>query len=54
MIPFTNAADYLKWLPDARLVALPGVGHLPQEEAPEQALGRVRVFLEDRDLVPAG
>lgn len=50
MIPFRNSADYLQWLPDARLVALPGVGHLPQEEAPEQALGRVRAFLGNGDL----
>ena len=34
MIPFSNAADYLKALPHATLAALPGVGHLPQEEAP--------------------
>jgi pimeloyl-ACP methyl ester carboxylesterase len=45
MIPFTNAADYLKAIPGATLVPLPGVGHLPQEEAPERALHVVQAFL---------
>jgi pimeloyl-ACP methyl ester carboxylesterase len=45
MIPFRNAADYLRLLPDSRLAAMPGVGHLPQEEAPERALEPVRAFL---------
>jgi pimeloyl-ACP methyl ester carboxylesterase len=45
MIPFANSADYLRLLPDSRLAALPGVGHLPQEEAPEASLARVREFL---------
>ena len=34
MIPVSNAADYLRAVPDARLERLPGVGHVPQEEAP--------------------
>ncbi len=46
MIPFANAADYLKAIPNARLVALPGVGHLPQEEAPERSAAALRAFLE--------
>lgn len=45
MIPLTNAADYLKALPDGRLVALPGLGHVPQEEAPDRSLEPVRAFL---------
>lgn len=48
MIPFRNSADYLGLLPNSRLAPLPGVGHLPQEEAPELALGPVRAFLSDR------
>lgn len=48
MIPIANAQDYLKALPHARLVTLPGLGHLPFEEAPEQSLGPVRAFLTDR------
>ena len=34
MIPFANSAEYLRAIPHATLAALPGVGHLPQEEAP--------------------
>ncbi|MDT7950180.1 MAG: alpha/beta fold hydrolase [Acetobacteraceae bacterium] len=46
MIPFRNAADYLAALPHARLVALPGVGHVPQEEAPG-TVATVRAFLDE-------
>jgi pimeloyl-ACP methyl ester carboxylesterase len=45
MIPFGNAADYVKDIPNARLVPLPGVGHLPQEEAPAESLRAVTTFL---------
>lgn len=45
MIPFTNAADYEKAIPDATLVPLPGVGHLPQEEAPQRSLAVLQQFL---------
>ncbi len=50
MIPFANSADYLGALPDARLVALPQVGHLPQEERAEPALAALRRFLETPPL----
>lgn len=45
MIPVSNAADYLTSLPNARLVTLPGLGHVPHEEAPAQSLPPVRAFL---------
>jgi pimeloyl-ACP methyl ester carboxylesterase len=45
MIPVANANDYVKSLPDSKLVVLSGVGHLPQEEAPETALVPVKKFL---------
>ena len=45
MIPFSNSADYLRALPHATLAALPGVGHLPQEEAPA-TVGILREFLD--------
>ena len=46
MIPFANSADYLAALPHARLAALPRVGHLPQEEAP-QTVTILRAFLDE-------
>ena len=45
MIPLANADDYLKDLPNCKLVVLPGLGHLPQEEAPEISLVPVKEFL---------
>ncbi|MET0443162.1 MAG: alpha/beta fold hydrolase [Pseudorhodoplanes sp.] len=45
MIPVANAADYLRELPQARLVTFPGLGHVPHEEAPDQSLLPVRAFL---------
>jgi pimeloyl-ACP methyl ester carboxylesterase len=45
MIPVANAQDYLKAIPTARLVSLPGVGHLPQQEAPAGSLPAIRAFL---------
>lgn len=45
MIPVTNAQDYLRTIKNARLVTLPGVGHLPHQEAPAAALPAVRDFL---------
>ena len=45
MIPVANAQDYLKALPNARLVALPGVGHVPQEEAAAAGLMALQDFL---------
>ncbi len=45
MIPFANSADYLHALPHASLAALPGTGHIPQEETPA-SVGLVRAFLD--------
>jgi pimeloyl-ACP methyl ester carboxylesterase len=45
MIPFSNAQAYLQNLPDARLAALPNLGHTPQEEAPAISLRPVEAFL---------
>lgn len=44
MIPFSNSADYLRDLPNATLTPLPGLGHVPQEEAPAESLKVVRAF----------
>ncbi len=47
MIPVTNAAHYIKALPDARLVTFPNLGHVPQEEAPDLISAEVRKFLAE-------
>lgn len=47
LIPFSNAADYLKALPNARLVSFPKLGHVPFEEAPEDTIGALRSFLTE-------
>ncbi|MBX9964176.1 MAG: alpha/beta fold hydrolase [Burkholderiales bacterium] len=46
MIPFANSNDYLKALPDARLVSFPAAGHLPQEEAAADSVAAVEAFLD--------
>ncbi len=48
MIPFSNAADYVRDIPGARLVALPGLGHVPFEEAPAESLPPVMAFLQGK------
>jgi pimeloyl-ACP methyl ester carboxylesterase len=45
LIPFTNAQDYLKVIPNARLVSFPDLGHVPQEEDPARSLPPVEAFL---------
>jgi len=47
LIPVSNAADYTKSLRNSRLTILPGLGHVPQEEAPESSLAPVRAFLAE-------
>lgn len=47
LIPFPNAADYLKALPHARLVSFPTLGHVPFEEAPDEAIVPLRAFLAE-------
>ena len=52
MIPIANAQDYLKALPDARLVVLDDLGHLPMEEDPVRSLPPVRAFLCEGRCAP--
>ncbi len=47
MIPPSNAADYARAIPGSRLVMLPGLGHVPFEEAPERSLRPVLQFLAE-------
>ncbi len=53
MIPFSNAQAYLQNLPHARLAALPDLGHVPQEEAPETSIKPVLAFLSEPTPVAA-
>ena len=43
-VPATHAVNYEQALPDARTVILPGIGHVPMEEAPEAS---ARVLREE-------
>jgi len=45
MIPFTNAADYLRAVPLSSLAALPNEGHLSQEEKPRTSIEPLRQVL---------
>jgi len=45
MIPFSNSADYMRDIPHAQRVALPGLGHVPFEEDPAASLPPVMAFL---------
>jgi pimeloyl-ACP methyl ester carboxylesterase len=47
MIPFANAGDYLRVMPHARLVSFSDLGHVPQEEAPDESLPALRQFLAE-------
>lgn len=48
IIPIANAADYTKALPNSALVALPDLGHVPQEEKPKDSLAPVVAFLTEK------
>jgi pimeloyl-ACP methyl ester carboxylesterase len=45
MIPHANAADYLRALRNAKLVSFPNLGHVPQEESPDESLRPLEQFL---------
>jgi pimeloyl-ACP methyl ester carboxylesterase len=47
MIPISNAQDYLRAMPNSRLVSLDGVGHVPHEEAPTTSIVAVEAFLRE-------
>ena len=46
-VPASHAADYQRVLPAARAVVLPGLGHVPMEEAPAVSAAALRAFLEE-------
>jgi pimeloyl-ACP methyl ester carboxylesterase len=45
MIPCSNAADYLRAIPDAKLVLLSDLGHVPQEKSPGESVQTLEQFL---------
>lgn len=45
LIPVSAALWFKAALPDARLISYPGIGHLPQEEAPDRTAADVAAFL---------
>jgi pimeloyl-ACP methyl ester carboxylesterase len=47
LVPLRMSEVLASTLPRAELVRLPGVGHVPQFEAPEMTTGLVRAFLEE-------
>jgi len=47
LVPLRMSEVLASTLPQAELVRLPGVGHVPQFEAPEMTMGLVRAFLEE-------
>lgn len=46
MIPIANANDYIHAIARSRLVVLPNIGHLPQEEQPQLGLLALQKFLQ--------
>jgi pimeloyl-ACP methyl ester carboxylesterase len=52
MIPSSHAASYEQLLPRSQTVVLPQLGHVLQEEQPEQGLAQVQAFLNAHVLNP--
>lgn len=45
MVPPEHGPEFAALIPSARLVSLPGLGHIPHEEDPAGTIGEVRAFL---------
>ena len=45
LTPYAAAGWFMEHLPDATLANYPGIGHLPQEEAPERSVADLRAWL---------
>lgn len=52
LIPLAAGEWLDEHLPDSELVALPGIGHLPMEEAPEETLVALRSWIVERGFAP--
>ena len=49
IVPVNNSRKLAAMLPGAKLVVMPGVGHMPHEEEPEGFLEEVRTFLNQHE-----
>lgn len=52
LIPFAAADWFVDHLPNARLVAYPGIGHLPMEEAPDRSATDLARFVDSLPGLP--
>lgn len=48
VVPVEEASTWLERLPDARLIVIPGAGHVPMLESPVELADAIRSFLEER------
>lgn len=48
VVPPAAGAEFARRIPGAQFQVLTGLGHAPQEEAPERSLGALRAFLASR------
>lgn len=46
LIPYAAAGWYMEHLPNAKLAAYPGIGHIPMEEHPDQSAADLRAFIQ--------
>jgi pimeloyl-ACP methyl ester carboxylesterase len=46
LIPFTDGQAFAATIPGARLVAYPGVGHVPMEQIPDRSAADLKAFLD--------
>ncbi|GMM93168.1 alpha/beta fold hydrolase [Qipengyuania sp. MTN3-11] len=54
LIPYAAAEWYREALPNATLVAYPGIGHLPHEEAPGRSVADLRQWLAGLEAIDPG
>lgn len=48
VVPIEEASIWLEWMPDARLIVIPGAGHVPMVDSPVELAEAIRPFLEER------
>jgi proline iminopeptidase len=53
LLPLSVARELVALIPNARLAVIPGAGHMPFWEAPEEFFRRVDAFLSEAEAAPA-